>query len=167
MKVTADPAVISQILQIEITGGGGTLTSIDPTFAPTGSEEAAEPTPSTPGVIDNAVNGHQNGLPVFGDWVLSSSLIGISVAALYQFGSKRRKTKWNPWIPLATGFAGYVFYMLPILGIDFAQKGIKDFGTAAILLFTLTGCVLGGVISIIIRGLINSKITTKKPLGSK
>lgn len=167
LKVTADPAVISQILQIEITGGGGTLTSIDPTFAPTGSEEATEPTPATPGVINNAENRHQIGLPVFGDWLLSTSLIGIAVAALFQFGTKRRKSKWNPWIPLATGFAGYVFYMLPILGIDFAQKGIINNGTVAILLFTLTGCVLGSLISIIIRGLTNSKIVTKKSLRSK
>jgi len=157
LKVTADPATVSQILQIEITGSGGTLTSIDPTFEPTGSIAEVEPTPTSSGVVLETVNRHVQGLPGFVDWFLSTILIGISVAALYRYGTKRRKTSWNPWIPLITGFGGYTFYLFPIMGLDFVQKEVKDFGTAAIVVLALAGCIVGGVIVIIIRLLVKSK----------
>jgi drug/metabolite transporter (DMT)-like permease len=97
------------------------------------------------------------GLPGFVDWFLSTILIGLSVVALYRYGTKRRKTSWNPWIPLITGFGGYAFYLFPIMGFDFVQKEVKDFGTPAIVVLAIAGCIVGGAIAIMIRSLVKSK----------
>jgi beta-N-acetylhexosaminidase len=149
LSVTADPAALSQILQIEITNNGGTVTSINPTFAPTGSVANTIPTPATPGEEASFSLKHQLGVPTFLDWIIATVLIAIIVAALYRTGIKRQKKSWIPWVPLASGITGYLGYLLPIFNAGFAQKGIQTFGTIGIVLFTISGCTVGAILAIL------------------
>ncbi len=151
LSVTADPATISQILQIEITNDGGTIIAIDPTFVPTGSTGTQNPTPVSQVNSPSIENRHLKGLPGFIDWLISSVIVGATVIGLNQFGKKRRKTSWIPKVPLLTGFVGYLFYLLPVMGNTYTQTWVKDFGTMAIVLLTFTGCVLGAILAVFFR----------------
>jgi beta-N-acetylhexosaminidase len=151
LTVTADPAVVSQILKLEITPGGGTITSIDPTIAPTGAEEVVEATPSISPQMNITDLRHSQGFPGAVDWFIATFVIGVSISALYQFGEGKRKNLWNPWIPTFSGVMGYILYLLPILGNGFSQALIRRNGTIASVGFTIIGCVSGILIALIIR----------------
>ncbi len=151
LTVTADPAVVSQILKLEITPGGGTITSIDPTIAPTGEEEVVEATPSISPQMNITDLRHSQGLPGAVDWFIATFVIGVSISALYQFGEGKRKNLWNPWIPTFSGVMGYILYLMPILGNGFSQTLIRRYGTIASVGFVIIGCASGILIALIIR----------------
>jgi len=155
LSVTADPATVSQILRIEITGTGGKVTSIDPTFSPTGSNE--EPTQASTSTANNPIVGeeiakrHERGFPDILDWILSSILVSLIVSAVYTFGKTRRKKFWNPWLPFATGLGGFSGYLLSLIGLGFITSRIQQNGTFFILIMVVIGCVLGVGIAYLVR----------------
>ena len=155
LSVTADPATVSQILRIEITGTGGKVTSIDPTLSPTGSNE--EPTQASTSTANNPIVGeeiakrHERGFPDILDWILSSILVSLIVSAVYTFGKTRRKKFWNPWLPFATGIGGFSGYLLSLIGLGFITSRIQQNGTFFILIMVVIGCVLGVGIAYFVR----------------
>jgi beta-N-acetylhexosaminidase len=155
LSVTADPATVSQILRIEITGTGGKVTSIDPTFSPTGSNE--EPTQASTSTTNNPIVGeeiasrHERGFPDILDWILSSILVSLIVSAVYTYGKTRRKKFWNPWLPFATGIGGFSGYLLSLIGLGFITSRIQQNGTFFILVMVIIGCVLGVGIAYLVR----------------
>lgn len=157
LTVTAEPATVSQILKLEINPGGGTLTSIDPTFVPTAKGEANVPTPPATTEATTSAERHLQGLPSAADWFVATFLIGISIAVLYQYGESRRKTLWNPWIPFVCGALGYGAYLLPALGAGFSQNLVREFGTIATVGLSLSGCAIGAILAIFVRKLSKSR----------
>lgn len=155
LSVTADPATVSQILRIEITGTGGKVTSIDPTFSPTGSNEeptqASTSTSNNPIVREEIAKRHERGFPDILDWILSSILVSLIVSAVYTFGKTRRKNFWNPWLPFATGLGGFSGYLLSLIGLGFITSRIQQNGTFFILIMVVIGCVLGVGIAYLVR----------------
>lgn len=158
ITVTADPAMISQILKMEITPGGGTITSIDPTISPTGAEEEIIATPVVSPEINITDNRHSQGYPGAIDWFIVTFIIGVSISALYQFGEEKRKDNWNPWIPTFTGVMGYLLYLLPILGNNYSQTLLKSYGTIASVGLAVTGCVSGIFLALIVRLILRHRI---------
>ena len=112
LRVTADPALTSQILSLDITNSGGLITSIEPTFAPTGlsaTQIASEPIEP----VENVVPGiHEQGFLSVGDWVFSSLLVFFVAGTFYWWGWKRQKYSWNPRVPFTASVTGFVFYIL-------------------------------------------------------
>ena len=151
ITVTAEPAMVSQILKLEITPGGGTITSIDPTIAPTGAEEEIEATPEIAPEMNITEMSHLQGYPGAIDWFIATFVIGVTISALYQFGEGKRKTLWNPWVPTLTGVMGYIMYLLPLLGNIYIQTLIKSYGTIASVGSAVAGCVFGIFLALIMR----------------
>jgi hypothetical protein len=155
LSVIADPATVSQILRIEITGTGGKVTSINPTFSPTGSN--GEPTQSATTTADNPIGGeeikerHETGYPDLLDWILSSTIVFLIAGGVYAFGKTRRKKFWNPWLPFAAGIGGYSGYAFSFTGIDFILNNVQQNGTLFILVMVIIGCLLGGGIAYLVR----------------
>lgn len=151
LRVTADPATISTILQIEITSAGGTLTSIDPTFSPTGETASPEPTSTSPILPPVIESNHVRGLPGFVDWILATMAICFVCVAIYRYGSLSKKKLWNPLLPFGSGLGGYIFYLLPIMGLTIAQKGVQQNGTLFIIGLTLLGSFIGFGLGYLVR----------------
>ena len=156
LSVIAEPALISQILQLDVTNEGGTLTSFEPTFAPTVSKDTPLPTPVIPSSSQSSESKHQQGLPGFLDWLFSTLIVGLFGFTLFEYGKNRRLKNWNLGIIIISGMMGFLFYLFPLLGIPLTQRWIQRGGTLAITLLTFGGCLVG-----VILGIVFSKI--KKP----
>ncbi len=144
LRVTADPAQISQILNLEITDAGGQITSFEPTLAPTGMATAtvavdAQITPENP-----QPSNHEKGMLSAGDWLLSTMIIFSIAVILYWWGWQKQKFSWNPRIPFASILGGYVVYFYFVLGLPGAANGIKNTDSGLILLGVVLGCLVGG-----------------------
>jgi len=150
LSVVAEPAIISQILQIEITNEGGTLTSINPTLVPTGPA-VIEPTPVNPTNNPSDEDRHQKGLPGLFDWFVATLIVIVFTVTLYQYGKKNKKIKWNPSIPVVAGITGYMFYLFPLFGLTMTQNWMRSFGIFAVALLVFCGCLLGTFVAIITR----------------
>lgn len=155
LSVIADPATVSQILRIEITGSGGKVTSINPTLSPTGSN--VEPTQSSTETSGNPISEdeiekrHKRGYPDLLDWILSSIIVFLIAGGVYAYGKTRRKKFWNPWLPFAAGIGGYSGYAFTFIGFRFISKSIQQNGTVFILVLVIFGCLLGGSVAYLVR----------------
>lgn len=143
ITVQADPALVSQTLQLDITDTGGVLTAIEPTTIPTEETTATEQTPTPTEMTSNLNDLHSEGLPTAGDWFLSTILIlGIS-ASLYWLGTMRVNTQWGVrWAALGA-VGGYLAYLYLALGLPGSASLISTSGSVAIALISILGVILG------------------------
>jgi hypothetical protein len=141
--VTADPAQISQILNLEITDAGGQITSFEPTIAPTGMATVTASIDPEATIEALVVTNHERGLLSAMDWLLSTIFIFSFAAVLYWWGWRKQKYLWNPRIPLVSIICGYFVYFYFVLGLPGAVSGIKNNGTGLILIAVIVGCLAG------------------------
>ena len=150
LSVIAEPALISQILQLDVTNEGGTLTSFEPTFAPTDVKTTPQPLPVSPPSTQSSEDKHLQGLPGLLDWLLATLIVGLFGYVLFEYGKNSRKKNWNPGISIFAGMTGYLFYLFPLIGIPFTQRWIQSAGSLAVILMTLVGCLFGALLGIVI-----------------
>lgn len=144
LRVTADPAQISQILKLEITDAGGQITSFEPTIAPTGMVTATAEVDLLVTPESEKLSNHQKGMPSSADWLLSTIIIFSIASILYWWGWRKQKYSWNPRIPFASILGGYLVYFYFVLGLPGAGDGIMNTGSGLILLGVVIGCLIGG-----------------------
>lgn len=150
LRVTADPAITSQILRLDITDAGGVVTSFEPTAVITDEvEPTATEVPPTPTPQKLIEQRHEEGKPGFPDW-LAANLLIIGFCVLFnQVAGKNLSRKWNYFTILAMGLGGYLAYLYIALGLPGTKDPINNRGTIFILLSVAIGMVLGLVTSLI------------------
>lgn len=144
IRVTADPALVSQILSLDITDDGGQITSFQPTIAPTGMATTTDSTGlvETPDVKPST--NHELGYLSFGDWLVATLLIFSIAALFYWWGWYKNKYSWNPRIPALVILGGYLTYLYFALGFPGAEESIKNNGSWVMLLWLIVGSLIGG-----------------------
>ncbi len=142
LRVTAPPALTSQILRLDITDAGGIITSFEPTPVITAENEPT-PTdiPPTPTPAPLLVRSHGEGKLAFPDWILATALIFGACFLFTRVSNPYLSGKWRLNIILFMGGGGYLAYLYLALGLPGAQSIINQNGT----LFTLL-CVCGGLL---------------------
>ena len=147
ITVQAEPALISQTLQLDITDAGGVLTAIEPTAVPTESTSTAtdSPTPTQPVIQIRDL--HAEGLPTAGDWFLSTILIFGLCAGLYWLGLMRLNMQWAiRWAGLG-GLGGYLAYLYLVLGLPGSYYLISTSGSVLVAFVSILGVIFGWGIS--------------------
>ena len=144
LRVTADPAQISQILNLEITDAGGQITSFEPTLAPTGMATPTATIDALETPENQKLTNHEQGMLSEGDWLLSTIFIFSIASILYWWGWQKQKYSWNPRIPVASILGGYVVYFYFVIGLPGAADGIKNDGSGLILIWVVLGSLVGG-----------------------
>ncbi len=142
--MTADPAQISQILNLEITDAGGQITSFEPTLAPTGMATPTATIDALETPENQKLTNHEQGMLSAGDWLLSTIFIFSIASILYWWGWQKQKYSWNPRIPVASILGGYVVYFYFVIGLPGAADGIKNDGSGLILIWVVLGSLVGG-----------------------
>lgn len=145
IKVTAEPATISQILRLDITNAGGMVTAIEPTRAPTlmpDEEPTVEPT-ATPSVARESK--HTRGLPDLLDWFVVSIMGVIISYGVYYFLAQRYSSHWGIRFALLMICGGYLGYFALSLGLFGGREFIRSSGTAASIIYYLVGLCFGGI----------------------
>ncbi len=144
LRVTADPAITSQILRLDITDAGGVVTSFEPTIAvtaeslPTATQIPPTPTPQKPIEVR-----HQDGKPAIQDWVLINLMIIGICAALGLIAPRFVEKKKGVISILGMGTGGYLAYLYTAFGLPGTQNPINNNGTSYFLLATGIGMVVG------------------------
>jgi beta-N-acetylhexosaminidase len=162
LKATSEPALVSQILRLDITDAGGIVTSIEPTIvATTNPGETVNPV-VTPQPEETSSLIRTDGLPTFSDWMLSTVILFMLAAAFYWLGWRRLLKNWNPKIPLLIGITGYLVYFVFVLGIPPVTDLVKN-GNSIIILI---GVAIGGFIGLLV-GLIWRAVTGRNVTGTK
>jgi beta-N-acetylhexosaminidase len=144
LRVTSDPAQVSQILNLEITDAGGQITSLEPTILPTETATAtleATQVTETPEVVVST--NHEKGIPSGADWLLCSIIILSIVGICYWWGWQKKLTFWNPRIPFLSGVCGYLTYLYYVIGLSGASKSIMTGGSGIIVLWVFVGSLAG------------------------
>ena len=162
LRVTADPAQISQILNLEITDAGGQITSFEPTIMPTGMATTTESLETEATPENKEPTNHEKGMLSASDWFLSTIIVFSIAAIFYWWGWRKQKYSWNPRIPLASILGGYAVYLYYAIGLPGAADGIKTTGSGIILLGVTIGCLLGGGIGYLWYFLERNKKVSKK-----
>jgi beta-N-acetylhexosaminidase len=143
LSVVADPAQVSQILRLEVTDSGGTVTSINPTISPTEETPKITTPVAVPTTAPQPPDNHLQGFPNISDWIFSTVTILILVLAVFGYGASRKKTKWNSLLPAFCGGGGFVSYAVTTMNIEALNQGIRSFGTLFIIGVVVAGCLLG------------------------
>jgi beta-N-acetylhexosaminidase len=143
LKATAEPALISQILRLDITNAGGVVTSYEPTI-PVQVTQESTPTPSpTPTPQSRLVQMHDEGRLVVSDWLLANLLIFGAAILFNLVGSRTFSAKWKLFTILCLALGGNLGYLYFALGGSQAQAAISQNGTIYVLLIVLIGMLLG------------------------
>ena len=148
LRVTADPAQVSQILNLEITDTGGQITFFEPTPLPTGYVTPTEAPISLASPEPQPTN-HQRGIPSAGDWFLSTLIILVISGMIYWWGRQKQITHWNPRLPIFAGLGGYMTYLYFVIGLPGSTSRIMVDGGGIVLLWVLIGTAAGGGIGIL------------------
>jgi beta-N-acetylhexosaminidase len=143
LKVTADPAVVSQILSLDITEGGGQITSFEPTTVPTASPFATDApesseTPETP-----PLSSHERGITSVGDWLIATLVIFGVVGGFFTWGRQKQKQNWTK-VPFLAGVTGYLVYVYFCLGLPGTMRLILSGKSGLIFIFIFVGSITGG-----------------------
>jgi beta-N-acetylhexosaminidase len=150
ITVQAEPALVSQTLQLDITDKGGVLTAIEPTFLPTNTTgETSDASTTPPPAVLTAPNYHSEGLPTPGDWFLSTILILGLAAGLYWLGSNRASTQWGIRWGVLSVAGGYLAYAYLVIGLPGSAYLISQSGSLIIALLSLGGSLLGWVAALV------------------
>jgi hypothetical protein len=149
LKVTAEPAIASQILRVDITNSGGVITSIEPTPAPS-LQPGVEPTPVvTEPVVPVPLTHHERGLPDIADWfVVSISAAGAALGT-YFLSSRRYSQRWRIRAAAIMVSCSYLVYLFIAAGIPGIKALVQTHGTWTSFSGAVAGCVLGAVIAAI------------------
>jgi beta-N-acetylhexosaminidase len=144
LRVTAPPALTSQILRLDITDAGGIITSFEPTPVITQENEPVPtvipPTPTPATLMERT---HGEGRLAFPDWILASMLI-FGVCFLFtRVSVPYLSGKWRLNVVLSMGAGGYLAYLYLALGLPGAQVLIAKHGTLFMLLCVCGGLILG------------------------
>jgi len=143
LKVTSDPAMVSQIMRVDITNAGGIITSIEPTPAPT-TASGSEPTPlPTQAAIPVVQTRHQRGLPDVTDWfVVTISTLGLA-AGVYLLATRKFSQLWRLRTAVLMICCSYLIYLMLSVGLPGVKTILQQLGTWASLIGALAGCLIG------------------------
>ncbi len=143
ISASAEPAMMSRILRLDITDAGGVVTSYQPTAAPA---ETAVITPTampTPTEQLPTAQRHQAGALSVVDWILSAMLILGCCLLFSWFARKSLSMKWMTIVTLCMGLGGNLGYLYLASGLPGAGDLIKETGTQITLVFVFIGLITG------------------------
>jgi beta-N-acetylhexosaminidase len=149
ITVQAEPAVVSQTLQLDITDTGGVLTAIEPTFFPTDTAgETSDTTATTPPAVIKPPDYHSEGLPTPGDWFLSTILILGMAASFYWLGTNRASTQWGIRWGTISLVGGYLAYLYLVVGLPGSAYLISQSGSLIIAVLSIGGSLFGWAVAL-------------------
>ncbi len=141
VKASSDPALLSQILTLDVSAETVAIITI---VAPTQmlideTSTGITPTP-TPTEIpaDN-----RNNKPGLGDWLLSMLVIWMIGVAVFYFGRQFVTLRWGLRWGLCTVLGGLLFYTILVLFIPISLEWSNPTGRLGLVFVLLFGCGLG------------------------
>jgi beta-N-acetylhexosaminidase len=139
IKVTSEPAIISEVLQLDVSQSGAVaVTVVVPQLT-----QPIEPTPVTPVVVEEDEYISLEGYPRFSAWLIAMLFIGFSMLVGYGVGTRSANRhsafRWTLGIALG-GLAAYNYLIFGLFGI---QTWLTTNGLPGVIAFIFMGELLG------------------------
>jgi beta-N-acetylhexosaminidase len=143
IKVTSEPAIISEVLQLDVSQSGAVaVTVLVPELT-----QPIEPVPATPVVVEENEYISNEGYPRFPTWVIAMLFITFSMAIGYGMGIRiagpRSAFRWALGVALG-GLAAYNYLVFGLFGI---LNWLTVSGLPGVIVFLFAGEILGFVAS--------------------
>ncbi len=140
IKATSEPALISEVLQLDVSSGGqpAAVTVIVPQLTPAVATQAA-PTPQP--VEDVYIT--PEGRPRFTAWLVTMIIILAGAAGAVYAGFRMQNRRWAARWGLCALAGGLVIYNYFAVGLPGSARFANDNGLGGILILTILG-LLGG-----------------------
>jgi beta-N-acetylhexosaminidase len=145
ISVTSEPAVISEVLQLDVSQSGAVaVTVVVPELT-----EPAEPTPVAPVVEKEDVYVSKQGYPLFSAWFVAMLFIAFGLWIVYGIGSRIRDTRgalrWVLGIALG-GLGAYNFLAFGLLGVN---QWLLARGLSGLIAFIFIGELVGFIAGLV------------------
>lgn len=154
IKAVSEPALTSNLLQLDIpVGGGAWITAVAPTPVPSETPILAN-TPSVPGDASAEGNASSEGLR-FGDWFLMLFVTVVTAALVYNLGRRVHSIRWGIRWALCATIGGMASYAYLVTGLPGARAWLALTGTTGMLVIVILCVGLGfaaGVLWHALRG---------------
>ena len=141
--MASDPALTSQILRLDITGGeAAAVTQIAPTpiiLTATSEPRPTEMVTATPqaGPVES-----DNPVPGGGTWLLTLLMLSAGAAAILWMGNRLVSLRWGLRWALTAWIGGMLAYLYVALGLP-GVNWLAQAGSGAVLLVAVLGMLLG------------------------
>jgi len=154
IKAMSEPALTSNLLQLDIpVGGGAWITAVAPTPVPSETPVIAQ-TPSVPGDGSAEGNASRESLR-FGDWFLMLFVTIVTAALVYNLGRRVHSIRWGIRWALCATIGGMASYAYLVAGLPGAHAWLALTGTTGMLVIVILCVGLGfaaGVLWHALRG---------------
>jgi beta-N-acetylhexosaminidase len=143
IRVVSEPAMVSNVLQLEVKEGEGSqVTAIAPTavFTPT---PLSAPTLEENGLADPDGDQTSPKSLRFSDWLVSIILIGLATLVIYQVGKKKYSSRWGIRWATCAAIGGLLFYTLALIGWRDALLSVSGLRTMSLAAVSLAGVAAG------------------------
>lgn len=143
IRATADPAKVSELLQLDASqDAGAMITAIAPSPFPSDTQSPTatllpSPTP------DATPEPPKPSYPGFQDWILSILVIAISSGVIYFLGNGLGPMRWALRWSLCATMGGLFAYFYMAAGLPGGVSWVQNAGRGGILGMTLLGVVVG------------------------
>jgi beta-N-acetylhexosaminidase len=149
IRVTSEPALISEILRLDIPlGEGAGVTAVAPTAIP-----SATPIPSeTPTIMATATPDtliENTGQPTFWEWLLVVLIIGIAGSLVYTVGKKIHSIRWGVRWAFCSIIGGLTSYIYLAGRMPGGEAWLKLTGTTGLLIVVILCMSLGFAVGIL------------------
>jgi beta-N-acetylhexosaminidase len=140
IKATSEPALISEVLQLDVSSGGqpAAVTVIVPQLTPVVATQAA-PTPEP--VEDVYIT--PEGRPRFTAWLVTMIIILAGAAGAVYAGYRMQNTRWAARWGLCALTGGLLTYNYFAVGLPGSSRFANDNGLGGILILTILGLLAG------------------------
>ncbi len=139
IRAQSDPALFSEVLQLDVTQGEvAAVTVIVPVLS-----ETVMPTPVTTPAIEESEFVTTKGTPTFGGWFLFLFLLAGGGWLAYWAGARLQSPRWGMRWALCALVGGLLAYNYLALGLPGSEFVLTGGGGVALIGFTLAGELLG------------------------
>ncbi|MBL8101008.1 MAG: hypothetical protein JNM02_00625 [Anaerolineales bacterium] len=142
IRVSSEPAVISEVLQLDVSQSGAVAVTV---VVPELTQSIDEPTPEAPVEVEVDPYISEGGFPRFSAWVVAMSVILVSAWIAYivlvRISNRRSALRWSLGILLG-GLLAYNFLALGLFGIT---NLMINSSVSGVITFVIFGELLGFV----------------------
>lgn len=140
IRVTSEPALISEVLQLDVSQSGAVAVTV---VVPELTQSIVEPTPEPPVVEVEDPYITREGFPRFSAWFIAMLIIFasgmISYGVILQIASRRLAVRWSLGILLG----GLLAYNALSFGLFGLGEWLLNAGLSGVVVFTLAGELIG------------------------
>ncbi len=146
ITAVSEPAVLSEIIQLDVNEQGSTIIIVTPT--PNMLAEQAVPTAVSTAIAEDQINGQsvfltKNGFPTFTGWLLVVSVLLAGMFLAFIVANQFVDSRWSVRFAVLALIGGLVYYNAILLGGSTGDLAINGGSLTTFLQKTLFGQVVG------------------------